>query len=403
MAISKMNFKDTIHGFKSIACRNSILIMVIVSFDSFSINMKNAVRTLIGLNSVGLSPTAVGTLGSVFTLVSFLIRTPAGSLSDTTGSNILSAAFGFRVLTYVLWGYVSSAYAIYSGLSQFAASFGRHLAACCGGLNGEPICAQARRTDRTVISGHRNCLVFAQWHLPHRSGRSVRFCEPVHTRRHNHRLYGREPVRHGHRFLHQFQARPGGSTIAFLGEFDSLPRLSQREYLLLEEPVIPGGARQKSRGFICWKLVSLCLMSSLPMMTYAAESNFLPALCETRELEYLGALTVATGISSAISVLGMKSIRPEQAGSFSGTNLFIDDLFTLLSGSAAGLTGGIYGLGASFQVIGCLPLIGAAINVLIFTEFAIASVTEKTAAPLLMAPQFRRYSVGIIRLFRAAP
>ena len=57
MAISKMNFKDTIHGFKSIACRNSILIMVIVSFDSFSINMKNAVRTLIGLNSVGLSPT----------------------------------------------------------------------------------------------------------------------------------------------------------------------------------------------------------------------------------------------------------------------------------------------------------------------------------------------------------
>ena len=211
MARSKMNFKDTIHGFKSIACRNSILIMVIVSFDSFSINMKNAVSTLIGLNSVGLPPTAVGILGSVFTLVGFLIRTPAGSLSDTTRSNILSAAFGFRVLTYVLWGYVSSyvssAYAIYSGLSQFAASFGRHLAACCGGLNGEPICAQARRTDRTVISGHRNCLVFAQWHLPHRSGRSVRLCEPVHTRRHNHRLYGREPVRHGHRFLHQFQAR----------------------------------------------------------------------------------------------------------------------------------------------------------------------------------------------------
>ena len=81
MARSKMNFKDTIHGFKSIACRNSILIMVIVSFDSFSINMKNAVSTLIGLNSAGLSPTAVSTLGSVFTLVGFLIRTPAASLA----------------------------------------------------------------------------------------------------------------------------------------------------------------------------------------------------------------------------------------------------------------------------------------------------------------------------------
>lgn len=112
-------------------------------------------------------------------------------------------------------------------------------------------------------------------------------------------------------FCTSFRQGAGGSTIAFLGEFDVLPRLSQREDALLEEPVIPGGARRKSRGFICWKLVSLCLMSSLPMMTYAAESNFLPALCETRELEYLGALTVTTGISSAISVLGMKSIRPE--------------------------------------------------------------------------------------------
>lgn len=168
MAKSKMSFKDTIHGFKSIACRNSILIMIILSLNSFSINMKNAVRTLIGLNSVGLSPTAVGILGSVFTLVGFLIRTPAGSLSDTARGklkNILIAAFGFRVLTYVLWGYVSSAsvlaavyvldaitwafigvacpallaisvdrrvmgsaYAIYSGLSQFVASFGRPLA-----------------------------------------------------------------------------------------------------------------------------------------------------------------------------------------------------------------------------------------------------------------------------------
>lgn len=168
MSKAKMNFKDTLQGFKSIAGRNPILIMVIFSLNSFSINMKNAVRTLIGLNSVGLDPTMVGILGSVFTLVGFLIRTPAGSLSDTARGklkSILIAAFGFRVLTYIMWGYVTSAtlltavyvldaitwafigvacpallaisvdrramgsaYAIYSGLSQFVASFGRPLA-----------------------------------------------------------------------------------------------------------------------------------------------------------------------------------------------------------------------------------------------------------------------------------
>ena len=168
MAKNRMNFKEVIHGFRSIACRNSILIMIIFSLNSFSVNMKNAVRTLVGLNSVGLSPAMVGVLGSIFTLVGFLIRTPAGSLSDTARNrlkSILIGAFAFRVLTYIGWGYVTntatlaaiyvldaitwafigvacpallaisvdrkvmgSAYAIYSGLSQFVASFGRPLA-----------------------------------------------------------------------------------------------------------------------------------------------------------------------------------------------------------------------------------------------------------------------------------
>ena len=168
MASSKTNFKETLQGFKSIASKNAILIMIIFSLNSFSVNMKNAVRTLIGLNSVGLSPAMVGVLGSLFTLVGFLIRTPAGSLSDTARGKlktVLIAAFGFRVLTYIGWGMVSSAtmlgviyvldaitwafigvacpallaisvdrramgsaYAIYSGLSQFVASFGRPLA-----------------------------------------------------------------------------------------------------------------------------------------------------------------------------------------------------------------------------------------------------------------------------------
>jgi hypothetical protein len=54
----------------------------------------------------------------------------------------------------------------------------------------------------------------------------------------------------------------------------------------------------------------------------------------------------------------MKSITPREVGSFSGTNLFIDDLFTLIAGSVAGLVANSYGLGTSFQLIGCLPLAG---------------------------------------------
>ena len=64
------------------------------------------------------------------------------------------------------------------------------------------------------------------------------------------------------------------------------------------KPARTGGLR----GFICWRLVPLCLMSSLPMMTYATESTFLPALCEERGVAYLGMLTAATGLSGLVSV-----------------------------------------------------------------------------------------------------
>ena len=49
-----------------------------------------------------------------------------------------------------------------------------------------------------------------------------------------------------------------------------------------------------------------------------------------------------------------------------GTEVFVaDGLADLtLAGSVAGFIGGTYGLGASFRVIGCLPLAGVAIMVL---------------------------------------
>lgn len=43
-------------------------------------------------------------------------------------------------------------------------------------------------------------------------------------------------------FCASFQQGEGGSVIAFLGEYDALPRLSQREDSLSEDPIVPGGA-----------------------------------------------------------------------------------------------------------------------------------------------------------------
>ena len=62
--------------------------------------------------------------------------------------------------------------------------------------------------------------------------------------------------------------------------------------------------------------------------------------------------------NAPFTVAGMKQIRPEEAGSFSGTNLLIDDLFTMTAGSAAGIIASTFDLGTSFRVIGCLPLVG---------------------------------------------
>ncbi len=160
--------KESLQGFKSITGRNAILIMIINALCGFTTNMKNAVRTMIGLNSIGASAAYMGMLTSLFTLVGFLIRTPAGSLSDTARDKlkkIMIGALALRVVTFLAFGFVSnttqltmlyvvdaiawafnavampailastvdrramgSAYAIYSGINQFVASFGRPLA-----------------------------------------------------------------------------------------------------------------------------------------------------------------------------------------------------------------------------------------------------------------------------------
>lgn len=71
-------------------------------------------------------------------------------------------------------------------------------------------------------------------------------------------------------FCAGFRQGAGGSTIAFLGEFDALPRLSQRENSLVEEPITPGGA-----GHGCGHngLGTGCLAAAVALKEYMQHSG----------------------------------------------------------------------------------------------------------------------------------
>ncbi len=391
----KQEYKN---GLKSLLSANALLIILFNSTNQYGNTMVSGIMGRYALEVLNISTVAVGVCASLYSLGGLLFRAPSGKLVDRTDPRrILMCALAAKLLVFIGYVLIPPENAVLFGLVRFVHGVTWSFIGVCGPA------MLAIYIDRAAIgSAYALFLGIQQIVVSSAKAASISLMDSC------------------------------GATTAYL--VCAAETLIPILLVSLMRPIgrrsgggtrtdpAAGGAGGKARGFICWRLVPLCLISSLPMMTYAAESNFLPALCEMRELEYLGTLTAATGLSGVISVLvgilcdivnpyalciltllfnglglfliggaqtsaemaaalllyyglgksfnapftvmGMKSIRPEEAGSFSGTNLFIDDLFTLLAGSVAGFIGGTYGLGASFRVIGCLPLAGVAIMVL---------------------------------------
>lgn len=402
MSNSAMSFsskkQEYKNGLKSLLTANALLIILFNSTNQYGNTMVSGIMGRYALEVLNISTVSVGVCASLYSLGGLLFRAPSGKLVDRTDPRrILMYALTAKLLVFIGYVLIPPENAIVFGLVRFVHGVTWSFIGVCGPA------MLAIYVDRAAIgSAYALFLGIQQIVASSAKAASISLMDN----------YGATTA---------YLVCAAETLIPIL--LVSLMRpIRRRPETGTQSGPAAGGERRKVRGFICWRLVPLCLMSSLPMMTYAAESNFLPALCEMRDLEYLGTLTAATGLSGIVSVLvgilcdivnpyalciltllfnglglfliggaetsagmgaalliyyglgksfnapftvmGMKSIRPEEAGSFSGTNLFIDDIFTLLAGSIAGLIGGTYGLGTSFQVIGCLPLAGVAIMVL---------------------------------------
>lgn len=386
------------NGLKSLLSMNALLIILFNSANQYGNNMVNAILGRYGLEVLNISTVSVGICASVFTLGGLVFRTPSGRLVDRGDPRrILLYALVVKLLVFLGYILVPAENVLAFGFIRFIHGVTWSFIGVCGPA------MLAMYVDRAAI-GSAYALFLGIQQIVVSSARALSIS-----------------LMDNYGAVVAYLVCAAETLIPILLVVMMRPTRRQPKSEAQETITHANSGQKCAQSFICWRLVPLCMMSSLPMMTYAAESNFLPVLCEMRNLEYLGMLTVATGLSGIVSVLvgilcdvvnpyalciltllfnglglfliggaettadmglalllyyglgksfnapftvmGMKSISPEEAGSFSGTNLFIDDVYTLLAGSIAGFIGGTYGLGTSFQVIGCLPLAGAVIMV----------------------------------------
>lgn len=397
--------QEYLKGLRSLLAPNAILIILFNCTNQYGNFMASGIIGKFALNTLNISAAAVGVCASVYSLGGMLFRGPSGKLVDEKDpKRALLLALFLKMVTFALYGFIPAQNVVLLGMARFLHGVTWSFIGVCGPA------MITLYIDRSAI-GSAYALFLGIQQIVTGSARAVSIT-----------LMSRL-----------------GPTAAFLicAAETLIPILFVSLLKPLKKPAKTAeeeGCAEKIESapqkvsMICWRLVPLCLMSSLPMMTYAAESTFLPALCESRGLDYLGILTLATSLSGIVSVAvgilcdimnpyilcifslftnglglfligrantaglltfafflyysfgksfnapftvqGMKSIRREEAGSFSGTNLFIDDSFTLISGSVTGMLANSFGLGTSFQIIGCLPLVGVLLMLILKRKIA---------------------------------
>lgn len=92
--MAKLQMADIKRGYKSLLCRNAIIITLYNIFYQYGTIMKNVSRTFVTKNVIGLSAVELTLLSSIFSLVGFIFRVPFGSLIDRR-RGMLKKALGF--------------------------------------------------------------------------------------------------------------------------------------------------------------------------------------------------------------------------------------------------------------------------------------------------------------------
>lgn len=116
--MAKLNWAETKNAYKSILNRNAILVILFNVVNTYNMFMKNAFRVMVVKTDLGMAPSTIVVLASVFSLVGFIFRVPIGSLFDNKRNKLklyLSAAIILRIVTYIVgFGMASSTIGIYT-------------------------------------------------------------------------------------------------------------------------------------------------------------------------------------------------------------------------------------------------------------------------------------------------
>ena len=116
MAKEKFSWKGYLNGLKSLLARNPILIIMINAMNQYGNNMKNGFRTLIGSQTLGLTPAVIGFAISAFLITGLILRAPAGAATDTMRSKlkpILVIAMLVKGIIWISFNFISNAAGYY--------------------------------------------------------------------------------------------------------------------------------------------------------------------------------------------------------------------------------------------------------------------------------------------------
>ncbi len=103
MSKEKFTWKGFFQGFQTIFTRNGIIIIILYILNKYSNHMKNAFRSLVAVQSAGVSEAVLGTAVSLFLIVGLLCRAPSGSICDSLRKKLKYFLAGTFALRAVLW------------------------------------------------------------------------------------------------------------------------------------------------------------------------------------------------------------------------------------------------------------------------------------------------------------
>ncbi len=406
----KFSLKGYFQGLKSILTRNAILILLINPINQYGNNMKNAFRTMIGKDEMGLTATVIGFSVSVFLFAGLIMRAPGGKIVDSMRSK----------LKYILAGLIAAKCVVWLGFLLPLNTFGWYVLFALDGIIWSVIgialpAILAISVDRRVMGSSLALQTF----LSQLIGSTSR---PLGIK------------------LYQSQGKVAALAVAIgTGLVAALLCLFLDSSKLVTSD---SGKKRENRGGsvsgILWRMVPLCLASGMLTVCTNLESNFnqshwaelglsteytntilllgtvrsvinmfIGVLCDIISPSLLAIISMAgfvavpflwghaadaKGIAIAygiqyclgfyatcIKLQGQKSITRDEQGAFSATSLLLNDFFSVIANVILGYALDNFGYVSTTNVITIWNLIALVIFILM-EIFILAPSRRKLAA-----------------------